>query len=73
MDAVGYLHSLGITANQCGIPDEKFVGQFSKTRTYINGIEATEEDLLDLERNLKAGVERAFGKCYNGVIYFKTI
>ena len=38
----------------------------------INNVEATEEDVLRLERNLKAGYERAFAKCCNGIIHFTT-
>ena len=40
---------------------------------YINGILATTQDLAELEHNLRLGYERAFAKCCNGFIYYKTI
>lgn len=39
---------------------------------YINGIVATKADIAELERRLRLGVERAFGKCHKGFIYIKT-
>lgn len=39
---------------------------------YINGILATQQDLEELERNLRNGIEKAIAKCCNGFIYYKT-
>lgn len=73
MSAINRMALLDVEARQFGVSTNQFVGQLNGTKTYINGVEATKSDLLELERNLKAGIERAIGKCYNGIIYFKTI
>ena len=38
----------------------------------INGILATPEEIKELERNLRLGLIRAFGRIYNGFINLKT-
>lgn len=40
---------------------------------YINGILATNKDLQELERRLRLGQEKAFAKCIDGTIFYKTI
>lgn len=42
-------------------------------KTYINGVVATKADLFELERKLRLGLAMAFGRCYKGIIYIKTI
>ena len=42
-------------------------------QVYINGILATVEDLVELERRLRSGMERAFARCCDGFIFYKTI
>jgi hypothetical protein len=59
-------------AEQFGVSTEELARQLNGSKTYINGIKASDIDLLELERDLKAGAARACGKCYDGVIYFKT-
>lgn len=41
--------------------------------TYINGIIATKNDILELERRLRLGIERATARCCGGFIYIKTM
>ena len=42
-------------------------------KIYINGIIATAEDIAELERRMRLGLEKVFGKCYKGIIYYETI
>ena len=42
-------------------------------KVYINGNEATSEDIMELERRLKLGIEHETAKCCRGSIYIKTI
>lgn len=39
----------------------------------INGILATNEEIKELERNLRSGIVKAFGRIANGFINYKTI
>lgn len=39
----------------------------------INGIQASEEDLAELERRSKLGEVQVFAKCQNGIINYRTI
>ena len=41
--------------------------------TVINGIIASKQDIAELERRLRLGLETAFGRCYKGIIYLRTI
>lgn len=38
----------------------------------INGIIATPSEVKELERNLRSGIMRAFGRIVNGFVYLRT-
>ena len=40
---------------------------------YINGIKATQEDLTEFERQLRAGLVRAKGRVVGQNVYYQTI
>ena len=41
-------------------------------RICINGILATPGDIKELERNLRLGTIKAFGRIYNGFVHLRT-
>ena len=41
-------------------------------KIYINDVPATEEDVAELQRRLRLGIERATGKICNGAVYYNT-
>ena len=45
----------------------------SGIRVFINGVFATNEDLHELEKRLRAGSIRATAQCHDGIIYYNTI
>ena len=46
--------------------------QLRGIRVIINGVIATNEDLRELERDLREGSTRATAQCHNGIIYYTT-
>lgn len=38
----------------------------------INGIVATPSEIKELERNLRLGIIKAFGRIVNGFVYLRT-
>ena len=49
----------------------KFIGK-NQLPVYINGVPQSREDMTAFERSLRLGEVIAFGKCYNGIIYYTT-
>lgn len=47
--------------------------ELKSSKIYINGILATKEDLAELERKLRLGIEYATAQCHNDAIYYKTV